>query len=179
MNPQATHRTVLALLVFALSAGSATAAPPASEYNLGVNAYRLKDYTAARQHWTRAADEHEATAYNNLGFLLYYGKGGPADPLQAVWLWKKAARLGETESQWHLGHAYEAGKGIPASAIEAYAWYRCALANFPATPRDDEDGLMMRDARDSLARVREALAFEDLGAAEKLAAQYIAQYSTK
>jgi TPR repeat protein len=41
----------------------------------GVEAYRSKNYAAARLHWTRAIDHGELSALNNLGYLLYNGLG--------------------------------------------------------------------------------------------------------
>jgi TPR repeat protein len=105
-------------------------AAPDTAYNLGVDAYRVKDYTSARQHWAKAVEEGENFALNNLGFLLYEGLGGPPDQARAVELWSMAARRGNNESQWHLAQAFEKGKGVAQSLVDAYAWYRCAANNF-------------------------------------------------
>jgi len=154
-------------------------APPESEYNRGVSAYRLKNYAAAREHWAKAiAVEHERSAKNNLGYLLYYGLGGEADINQAISLWTQAAQAGERESQWHLGQALEAGKGVEQSFVKAYAWYRCAAAGVPTLSADaDLEARIALDARESLDGLLPKLSPAELEGAERLAKLYIAHYS--
>lgn len=154
-------------------------APPESEYNRGVSAYRSKNYAAAREHWAKAiAVEHERSAKNNLGYLLYYGLGGEADINQAISLWTQAAEAGDRESQWHLGQAAEDGKGVEQSFTKAYAWYRCAAAGIPALSADaDLESRIALDARESLDRLIPKLSPAQLEGAEKLAERYIADYS--
>jgi TPR repeat protein len=177
---QGTLRTFVVSLFLSMLVGCAAASPKETEYNLGVQAYRVKDYSSARQHWTRAVEEHEITAYNNLGFLLYYGLGGEPDATRAVSLWMTAAKSGETESQWHLGQAFEDGKGTGQSVTEAYAWYRCAAASLQATPAvDDIDAQIARDASQSLMRLLPMLTAAQFEASEKLAKLYIEKYSKR
>jgi hypothetical protein len=154
-------------------------AAPDTAYNLGVDAYRVKDYASARQHWAKAVEEGENFALNNLGFLLYEGLGGPADQARAVELWNMAARRGNNESQWHLAQAFEKGKGVAQSLVDAYAWYRCAANNFAGVQGEDEDRSIADDARTSVLRLLGALPLEQLSAAEQLARDYIAKYPTK
>ena len=166
------------LLCFAALTACSSLTPAESEYNLGVAAYRVKDYATARQHWAKAVEAGDTTAQNNLGYLLYNGLGGAADVNRAVALWTQAAQKGERESQWHLGQAFEDGKGAAQSFTEAYAWYRCAAAGFQAAPSlDDLDVQIARDASQSLARLLPRLAPAEFEAAEKLAKRYVASYS--
>ncbi|MFC5547803.1 tetratricopeptide repeat protein [Massilia aerilata] len=167
------------LLCFSVLCGCSDLKPKDSEYNLGVQAFRQKDYASARQHWTKAlVEEHEPFARNNLGYLLYHGLGGETDITQAISLWTQAAESGERESQWHLGQAFEDGKGVEQSFTRAYAWYRCASTGFQAAPAADElDTEIARDASQSLARLLPRLSPRDFDAAEKLAQRYIAKYS--
>jgi TPR repeat protein len=154
-------------------------AAPDTAYNLGVDAYRVKDYTSARQHWAKAVEEGENFALNNLGFLLYEGLGGPPDQARAVELWSMAARRGNNESQWHLAQAFEKGKGVAQSLVDAYAWYRCAANNFAGAEEEDDDRTIAADARTSVLRLLGALPPDQLAAAEQLARDYIAKYPTK
>lgn len=55
--------TILLLTVVLLSACASTAKTE-SAYNLGVEAYRAKDYVAAREYWARAIDDGQLYAYN-------------------------------------------------------------------------------------------------------------------
>lgn len=154
-------------------------AAPDTAYNRGVDAYRIKDYATARQHWAQAVEEGETFALNILGFLLYEGLGGAADQARAVELWTTAARRGHNESQWHLAHAFEQGKGVAQSLVEAYAWYRCSANNYTSGGQRDDEQSVVADARTSVFRLLGALPVEQLPAAEQLARVYIAKYPTK
>jgi hypothetical protein len=168
------------LLSFAmLVACTAQAAPEKSEYNLGVEAYRVKDYASARAHWAKAVEEGEPSAFNNLGFLLHNGLGGAADQVRAVALWKTAAARGHSESQWHLAQAFEDGEGVAMNMVEAYAWYRCAVASMQAAPEEDDESTVAGYARDSIIKLVGILPTEQLAAAEQLARSYIAKYAAK
>ena len=115
------NRSSVFAFAIALVAGCAAAPSTESEYNQGVDAYRVKDYAAARLHWSKAVEERELSALNNLGYLLYYGLGGSTDEGRAVQLWTRAAELGHSESQWHLGRAFEDGTGPTQNLPQAYA----------------------------------------------------------
>ena len=173
MHPKPFITFLVAVLV-----GCAAPSAPRSEYNLGVDAYRTKDYVRARLHWSRAVEEQELSAFNNLGYLLYYGLGGEPDTTRAVSLWMKAAKDGHSEAQWHLGRAFEDGEGTKQSTIEAYAWYRCAVANSQARAKDDApEAQIAQDASKALTNVLSKLPAERMESAELLAKQYIAAYA--
>jgi TPR repeat protein len=153
--------------------GCATTSQEA-EYNQGVNSFRAEDYACARLHWTRASQENVRAAYNNLGYLLYFGLGGAAEPERAVSLWAIAARNGDREAQSHLAFAFEEGKGVSRDLVTAYAWYRCAEANFSASPLVDKaDAELVRDTRAAIARIVEKLSIAQVQEAEVLAQKYI------
>jgi hypothetical protein len=162
-----------------LLCGCASSAPQKSEYNLGVEAFGIKDYASARQHWAKAIkDGGEIEAKNNLGYLLYFGLGGETDRTQAVSLWTAAAQSGGRESQWHLGQAFEEGKAMEKDVVKAYAWYRCAAGGLPSTADDDDiESKIAQDARRSLIELLPRLSPSEFDSAEKLAKLYIANYS--
>ena len=167
---------LIVVAALTLSAGG-VAAETESAYNQGVHAYRVKDYAQARLHWARAIEQNVRPAYNNLGYLLYFGLGGAKDQDRAVSLWMIGARRGEREAQWHLAHALEDGKGAPRDIGTAYAWYRCADANFASTPpEDDADTIAMRDIKASIARLIAAMPPEQLRDSEIRARRFIASY---
>jgi len=148
------HRYFIFIFVIGLL-GCATPPKAESPYNKGVDAYRLKDYASARAHWTTAAASGNASAENNLGYLLFYGLGGAEDSETAIQLWRKAAEGGHSESQWHLGEAYRLGKAVPQSNVEAYAWYRCAVASAEAATGEDRrvEQEIANDARKTLEKL--------------------------
>lgn len=167
----------MAAVLVAVSFGAFAQSDDVAEYNRGVEAFRTKDYATARLHWGKLATKSNADASNNLGFLLYYGMGGEADPVRAVALWRDAAELGQRESQWHLAHAYEEGKGVMANVVEAYAWYRCVDAAYRLKPPvDGEDGEIRRDTGEAVARLFSRMAAKHRDAAERLAKAYTDLY---
>jgi TPR repeat protein len=170
---------ICGLFVIALIGCAATPSPaPRSEYNQGVDAYQQRDYVSARRHWANAIDEHDVSALNNLGYLLFSGLGGELDQRGGVALWQKAASLGHSESQLHLGYAHEVGEGTGQSLIEAYAWYRCALVNAQSTAKDDStESHIAQDAGAALSRLLEKLPPALFADSEKLAKQYIEKFA--
>jgi hypothetical protein len=173
-------RAYLVALLFVLAL-VACASQPTSEsaYNRGVSAYRAKDYAAARTHWSEAVAGGDVSALNNLGYLLYYGLGGAPDQQQAVGLWRRAAERGHSEAQWHLGAAFQEGKALPQSNVEAYAWYRCAIASTEAASENERhaEEEIANDARKSLAAIVERLTPEQFASGQALAKQYIGAYA--
>ena len=166
---------LLLLAALSLSAGVVLPAESESAYNQGVHAYQAKDYAKARVHWARAVEQNVRPAYNNLGYLLFYGLGGAEDAERAVSLWTTGARRGEREAQWHLAHALEDGKGVARDIGAAYAWYRCADVNFASTPpEDDADTIAMRDIKAPIARLIATMSPEQLRDSEIRARQLIA-----
>lgn len=168
-----------ALLGILLLQGAACAVE--SEYNRGVQAYRIKNYASARQHWHKAVKEGEPSAMNNLGFLLFNALGGPRDQARAVALWTAAAKAGHDESQWHLADALEKGKGAAPDLTEAYAWYRCAVASMQAVAKergaDEEERAVTADAKNAMIRVLGRLPQDKVAGAEARAREYVRQFS--
>ncbi|WP_082565392.1 tetratricopeptide repeat protein [Duganella sp. Root1480D1] len=166
-------KTKAILFALALLAGCATTSNE-SEYDQGVKSFRAKDYSEARAHWGVAAKKNVRAAYNNLGYLLYFGLGGASEPERAVSLWVIAAKNGDREAQWHLASAYEEGKGVTRDLVSAYAWYRCAEANYSAAPLIDQADLeAANDTTNGIARVIALLSGDQVQESEALARQYI------
>jgi hypothetical protein len=159
----------LFLAVVTLSAGAETV------YNLGVAAYKQKDYSLARQHWAAAVEEGEPLALNNLGFLLYRGLDGDRDVGRPVDLWRRGA-----EAQWHLGQMHERGEGVPEDVVVAYAWYKCAVVSaealFHAEGSDAEETIAGNAAR-SLVRVLAKLTLAPFEKAGALSSDYIVRHA--
>jgi TPR repeat protein len=97
-----------------------------SDYNLGVQAYRVRDYPEAAAQWKKSVARGNVDAMNNIGYLLYYGYGVTKDLDAAIDRWRAASFAGHSEAQWHLGNAYEAGSGVQKDLTKAFAWYRCS-----------------------------------------------------
>lgn len=161
---------------------SCASVPAETPYNLGVAAYKKRNYSEAAAQWTKSVARGNTEAMNNLGYLLYNGYGVDKDTDRAVKLWRVAAEAGESESQWHLGRAYETGIGVERSLSNAYAWYQCAIEtasnnSTAATRNHDTEGAILRDAKESLNKMKDGLGASDLERGQALAAEYIARYA--
>jgi TPR repeat protein len=168
-----TMKIKVAFAVLVLLTGCVTTSNE-TEYNRGVESFRARDYSNARFHWAAATEQNVRAAYNNLGYLLYFGLGGTAEPERAVSLWTVAAKNGDREAQWHLALAFEEGKGVSRDLVTAYAWYRCADANFAAAPLVDQaDAEAVKDMRAAITRLVAKLSVDQVREAEILATKYI------
>jgi TPR repeat protein len=81
----------IAALLLSACLQAAAQLPSARDYKLGVDAYRARDYAAARLHWQKTVDQENVDAHNNLGYLLFNGLGGDKDRVRAVSLWQTAS----------------------------------------------------------------------------------------
>ncbi|WP_431048518.1 hypothetical protein [Roseateles sp. L2-2] len=122
-----TARFVAGLLVTVATASAAAAncdvpkleqvdaADPQCLYFTGTGAYREKDFATSARVWGQLVElklptiEHrhlQLDAANNLGFLLFTGKGVDKDRKRAIRLWEDASAYGQEESTYHLCHVY-------------------------------------------------------------------------
>jgi TPR repeat protein len=167
-------------LLGAMVLACAESAADDSAYNRGVDAYKKQDYAEALTQWSASVAKGNIDAMNNLGYLFYYGHGTDRAPQDAVQLWRVAAFAGQSEAQWHLATAYETGVGVEADAAKAYAWYRCSIETAGAKlqgDKGDAEALILKDAKQSLAKLRLRLSADDLNRGQGLAADYIRRYA--
>lgn len=157
-----------------------TRAEPETPYNLGVDAFRRGDYAKAAANWETSVASGDPHAMNNLGFLLFNGKGVAKDVPRALTLWRTAATRQISESQLHLGEAYASGTGVSKDRVEAYAWIRTAIesaARYSQDGTDTTEEAIAEDARQALATLVDKLSPEEFGAGQKRALDYIDRYS--
>ena len=109
------------LLVFGLF-GTAMAGPLED----ATAAYQRGDYATALQIWRPLAEQGNADAQADLGWMYAQGQGAPQDYAQAVVWLRKAADQGNSFAQNNLGVMYELGQGVPQDYAQAVAWYRKA-----------------------------------------------------
>jgi TPR repeat protein len=75
----------------------------------------------------KAAEQGDAKAQYNLGFMYDYGRGFPENNIEAVKWYRKAAEQGHAKAQYNLGIMYRMGWGVPQNDdAEAVKWYRMA-----------------------------------------------------
>jgi TPR repeat protein len=109
---------VLALLV-ALPA-------TAQDFQKGWAAQNRGDYATALKEWQPLAEQGDAIAQFDLGFMYANGQGVPQDHAEAIKLYRKAAEQGLASAQNNLGLMYEKGRGVPQDDATARKWYRKA-----------------------------------------------------
>ena len=98
----------------------------ADDLDKGLMAYNNGDYETALDLWSPFAEQGNAWAQVNLGFMYEYGKGVPEDNKEAVKWYTLAAEQGNARAQANLGFMYEYGKGVPEDNKEAVKWYTLA-----------------------------------------------------
>ena len=101
----------------------------------------------------QAAEQGDARAQFNLGFMYHEGKGVPQDAAEAVRWYRLAAEQGDAAAQFSLGLRYADGEGVPKDDAEAVRWFRMAAGqghaeaqgalgamymNGQGVPQDDE-----------------------------------------
>ena len=123
---------------------------PTAQYNLAVEHWRgecvEKDLSISRNLWEKAADAGMADAYNNYGYLLYYGLGGEPNLKGAVRSWRRGRDLGSYEAMIHLAQAHLDGlhlrKNANKAKILATAAKECASLDGSETHIDMAEELL-------------------------------------
>ena len=88
----------------------------------------------------KKAEQGNASAQNNLGWMYRNGDGVPKDDAVAVKWYRKAAAQGHEFAQYNLGLMYANGEGVPEDSVAAYAWFSVAAAS------GEDDGRKNRDS---------------------------------
>ena len=112
------------VLTFAILIG--LAAPAWAGFAEGAAAYLRGDYATALREYRPLAEQGNAAAQTNLGFMYDNGQGVPQDYAEAVKWYRKAAEQGRADAQFNLGLMYDNGQGVPQDYAEAVKWYRKA-----------------------------------------------------
>jgi tetratricopeptide (TPR) repeat protein len=96
------------------------------QQEMGVAYFRQKDFGAAVQCFTHAAELGEAEAQCYLGFCFMYGQGVDKDEAKSLTWFLKAAAQGNIGAEYCLGGAYYLGRGVPQDFSAAVKWWRKA-----------------------------------------------------
>lgn len=140
-------------------------------YDAGVEAYRAKRFEVARALWRRAADLHDHAAESNLGFLLYYGHGGPPDSALAAEYWRRAMQGRAAEAHRHVAQAILDGDLRFGQSIDAVSH---AVAANAIARRDGQFAgeVVAREATQLLDRLRAGLPRSKVEAATQLGVRW-------
>ena len=90
----------------------------------GVAAYKRKDYATAFKELKPLAEQGNAIAQKNLGFIFFNGRGVEKNYKLALKWYRRSAKQGNARAQLNLGVMYNQGKGVPKDYKIAVMWYR-------------------------------------------------------
>lgn len=93
---------------------------------IGVAAYKSKNYSKALQHLWLVRESHFSDAPYYLGLMANYGRGVRRDYALALSLYKQAAEIGSPEALFRIGALFANGQGVPRNYAEAMRWYNRA-----------------------------------------------------
>ena len=117
-------RMMIVALIVLIGLGGAGSAR--ADFDAGYRAYQSGDYETALREWKPLAEQGDAVAQNNFGFMYSEGLGVPQDYMES-WKWyRKAAEQGYATAQYNLGIMYAEGQGVLQDDKEAVKWYRKA-----------------------------------------------------
>jgi len=92
----------------------------------GDAAYHRHDYAEAMRWDRKAADQGDAGAQSNVGWLYQNGLAVAQDYVEAMRWYRKAADQGFATAQDNIGALYFNGWGVPKDYAEAMRWFRKA-----------------------------------------------------
>jgi len=121
---------LLAAVVMALSSTTifpGTAAAQAEDaFGKSRATPHLPAYDEAMRLMRTDAEQGDATAKYNLGFMYDYGQGVAENDAEAARWYRLAADQGSASAQYSLGLLYGIGAGVPENGAEAAKWFRLA-----------------------------------------------------
>ncbi|MGL6188451.1 MAG: tetratricopeptide repeat protein, partial [Holosporales bacterium] len=89
--------------------------------------YLKNNFEDAARWYRKAAEQGDASAQFNLGFILARGEGVTKDLKKAVPLIQKEVEKGHGLARYNLGLMYDNGKSVGKELKEAEKWYRKAV----------------------------------------------------
>ncbi len=111
----------------------------AQDYDKGVAAFLSGDFATALQEWQPLADQGDARAQSNLGWMYYIGEGVPQDYAEAMKWYRLAADQGDAGARTVLGVMYKDGLGVPQDIVTAHMWFSIAISTGNEIGRDSRD----------------------------------------
>ena len=98
----------------------------ANDFDKALEAANRGDYYTARRLWQPLAEQGDALAEYNIGYMHYNGHGGNKDYGEAVKWYTLSALHGNNIARYALGVIYESGEIIDKDYKYAEAWYKLA-----------------------------------------------------
>ena len=94
-----------------------------ADYIDGQRAYASGNYDGAITKWTQVAQEGNARAQYNLGWMHANGKGTAQDFKEAIKWYSQSAEQGNVNAQYNLGNLYLRGQGAAQNDKLAFSWF--------------------------------------------------------
>jgi len=94
-----------------------------ADYIDGQREYASGNYASAIIEWTPVAEDGNARAQYNLGWMNANGKGTAQDFKEAIKWYKKSAELGNVNAQYNLANLYLRGQGAAQDDKLAFSWF--------------------------------------------------------
>jgi len=117
---------IMAVFFALLLACAACALAQGDLYEQGCNAYDAGDYEQALVCWLEAAEQGDAGAAKNIGWLYRNGYGVEQDYEESLQWYIKSAEMGDTDAAFCVAEEYCAGQHVPRDYEKALQWYKVA-----------------------------------------------------
>ena len=102
----------------------------------------------------RAAQQGDADAQYNLGWIYAKGEGVPKNDAEAVAWYRRAAEQGYADAQYNLGWMYAKGEGVPKNDVDAYFWFNLAAAQGQENAGGNRDITEKQMTREQIAEAQ-------------------------
>ena len=99
-----------------------------ADFQKGLDAAQKGDFATALKEWKPLAEQGNANAQSNLGFMYEDGKGVPQNDKTAVKWYRLAAEQGDADAQYNLGFMYHEGKGVIQDNVYAHIWWNISAS---------------------------------------------------
>jgi TPR repeat protein len=113
-----------------------------------------QDYAEALRWYRKAADQGDAFAQYELGYMYHHGYGVSPDYAEAARWYRKAADQGNTASQVSLGLMYNQGMGVPQDYVSAHMWFNLAAASGYAGAANSRDDVATKMTPEQVAEAQ-------------------------
>ena len=128
-------RFAAVLLAVALSMLAAPVAG-AQDFDKGSRAYKKGDYATALREWRPLAEQGNAAAQYNLGYMYNFGWGLPQNDAEAMKWYHKAAEQGFADAQFRLGAMYFGGERYVLISFRHFKDEKAMDRAGPGVPQD-------------------------------------------
>ena len=119
-----------------------------------VAAHERGDFATALRGFQSHAEQGDAFAQSNLGFMYYHGEGVPENDSKALRWFRLAAEQGDASAQLNLGVMYANGEGVPEDTVNAYAWCSIAAAQGNTSAKELKEAVTGLMARSQIAEAQ-------------------------